>query len=168
MANVTGKAAAAAAAAAAVSRALSGAAEAERAFEQRWTMAALMVADRDLHEAVCDQRWLLRAAEAAGDPADIIMHSEAMCRGWRAAAAAMKKAGVAGDAVMIGEFGEIVVAIGRSQTAPPYLIERYGERLAYLRPREVAAMYMHYRQAQSVKAIWPDAEIVEVREKADG
>jgi hypothetical protein len=151
-----------------VSEVLSDAAEAARQFEQRWTMATLKAADPDLHEAVRDQMELLREAEAIGIAENIRMHGEAMCRGWRAAVDAMQGSGVAEDAVLIGEFGEIVVAIGRHQMAPQYLIERYGDRLAYLRPREVAAMYMHYRQAQSVKAIWPDAEIIEVRKKSDG
>lgn len=134
-------------------------------FEARWTMDALCRADPGLYEALTDQIGMFHDSLGRHPDQEIVEQGEAACRGWAAAIVAMEKSGIASDAVHIGEFGDVVVAIGRQQSAPAHLIERYGERLAWLRPREVAAMYMHYRHAQAVKAIWPDAEIIGIKDK---
>jgi hypothetical protein len=134
-------------------------------FEARWTMGALLRAEPDLHEAIEDQLGRFHESLVTGQDKEIVTHGEAMCRGWAAAIIAMEKSGIAEDAVHIGEFGDVIVAIGRAQRCPEWLRERYGEGLTYLRPREVAAMYFQVRAAQEVKRLWPDAEIVEVRGK---
>lgn len=145
---------------------LNEATEAARQFEQRWMRETLKRLDPGLAEAVQEQAEMLRAAVELKSDHEVTVHAAAMLRGWAAATKAMQLAGIAEDGVLIGEFGGITVAVGRQETVPSELVERYGKELAYLRPREVAAMYMHYRQAQDVKVLWPDAEIIEVREKA--
>ena len=134
-------------------------------YEARWTMNALLREAPDLHEALEDQIGMFHDSLSQSDDAEIIEQGEATCRGWLAAIDKMEKSGIADDALHIGQFGDLVVAIGRQQKCPEWLREKYGDELAYLTPREVASIYFAYREAQHVKREWPDAEIVEVRAK---
>ena len=135
-------------------------------YEARWTMNALLREAPDLHEALEDQIGMFHDSLATGDDDnEIVEQGEATCRGWMAAVERMEKSGISDDAVHIGEFGDIVIAVGRQQKAPVHLREEYGYELVWLTPREVASIYFAYREAQYVKREWPDAEIVEVREK---
>jgi len=134
-------------------------------FEARFTMNALLREAPDLHEALEDQRGMFHESLVTGTDSDIVVHGEAMCRGWAAAITAMEKSGITDDAIHIGEFGEVVVAIGRQQKAPEWVREKYGDEVRWLTPRAVAAMYFQIREVDAVKKLWPDAEIVEVRNK---
>ncbi len=137
-------------------------------FEARFTMNALQREAPDLHEALEDQRGMFHESLVTGTDSEIVDHGEAMCRGWAAAITAMEKSGITDDAIHIGEFGEVVVAIGRQQKAPQWLREQYGEKVTYLTPREVAALYFKIREVDVVKKLWPDAEIVDVRDAHAG
>lgn len=134
-------------------------------FETRWTMDALYRVAPDLPEAIEDQRSMFYEILVTGEDREIIEHGEAMCRGWAKAIETMEKSGIADDAYHIGTFGEVTVMIGREKTMPPWLREQYGNEVQYLNPREVAAMFMQIRHVEVVKALWPDAEIVAVRDK---
>lgn len=136
------------------------------AFEARFTMNALKCQAPELHEALEDQRGMFHESLVTGTDAEIIKQGEAMCRGWHAAIIAMEKSGIANDAIHIGEFGGVQVAIGRQQKAPPEFREQYGDEVTWLSPREVAALYMQVHcVAHPAKLLWPDAEIIEVRMK---
>lgn len=139
--------------------------EAAAKFEARFTMNALLREAPDLHEALEDQRGMFHESLVTANDQQIAMHGEAMCRGWMAAITAMEKSGITNDAIHIGEFGEVVVAIGRQQKAPEWVREEYGENVTYLTPRECAALYFKIREVDAVKKLWPDAEIVGVRNK---
>ncbi len=134
-------------------------------FEARFTMNALLREAPDLHEALEDQRGMFHESLVIGTDSEIVEHGEAMCRGWAAAVTAMEKSGITDDAIHIGEFGGVVVAIGRQQKAPEWLREQYGANVAYLTPRECAALFFKIREVDAVKKLWPDAEIVDVRDK---
>jgi len=134
-------------------------------YEARWTMNALLREAPDLHAALEEQIDMFHDSMTTGDDADIIEQGEATCRGWQAAIAKMEQSGIADDAIHIGQFGETVVAVGRQQCAPGWLREQYGAELVWLTPREVAAMWFHYRETHAIKKEWPDAEIIEIREK---
>lgn len=136
-------------------------------FETRWTMDALYRAAPDLHEAIEDQQRMFYESLVTGDDKEIHAHGEAMCRGWEKAIETMEKSGIANDAYHIGQFGDVTVAIGRQKKMPDWFREQFGYDVVWLNPREVAAMFMQYRQAQDVKHLWPDAEIVEVRAKRE-
>lgn len=134
-------------------------------YEARWTMGALLRADSDLHEALEEQIAWFHEALVTGSDNEITMHGEATCRGWAAAIIAMEKSGTADDAYHIGEFGETRVMIGRQQHMPPHLREQYGDEMVWLTPREIAALYTKLELARALKAVWPDGEIVNIRNK---
>lgn len=136
-------------------------------FEARWTMNTLLRESPDLHEALEDQQGMFHESLVTGDDRQIVMHGEATCRGWQAAIIAMEKSGIADDAYHVGVFGHTTVVIGRSKTPPQHLIEQYGEDLVYLNPREVAAIWVKIEQVAEVKRLWPDAEVMDIRSKAE-
>src|SRR4051812_32621849 len=88
------------------------------AFEARWTMNALSREAPDLHEALQDQLGMFHESLVTGTDEQLVEQGEAMCRGWAAAITAMEKSNIAADAIHIGEFGGVTVAIGRMQKAP--------------------------------------------------
>lgn len=136
-------------------------------FEARWTLGALLREAPDLHEALEDQIGMFHESLVTGKDKEVVDHGEATCRGWQAAIIAMEKSGIADDAYHVGEFGDTVVMIGRQKKAPEHLVEKYGEGLVWLNPREVAVMYMQIERVAEVKRLWPDAEIVEIKNKRE-
>lgn len=128
-------------------------------FESRWTMRALRRVDPDLCQAVDEQRALFHEAILTGEDDAIREHGDAMCRGWAAAVLRMEQAGEADDAYMLGQSGGIVVAIGSQRSAAARVRELHGERVIWLTPDEVAAMFGGLQSVAMVKALWPGAEI---------
>jgi hypothetical protein len=135
-------------------------------FEARWMMGALAFHASDLHEALEDQIGRFNHALLKGTDAEIVEQGEATCRGWQAAIVAMEESGIADDAYHIGEFGGVIVAIGRQRHAPEHLRKQYGPDLVWLTPRECAALYTKLEVARALKAEWPDGELVDIRGKA--
>lgn len=146
-------------------RMLEKASRAAELFEGRWTLNALLRVDPDLHEALEDQQGRFHESLSTKNDVEIAEQGEAMCRGWAAAIQAMERSGEAQDAIHIGTFGPVVVAIGRQRYAPEWVRDQYGEGIVWLTPREVAALHFRVMEAENVKRLWPDVEIVGVRKK---
>lgn len=141
--------------------------EAASAFESRWTMRALKRVDADLYEAIDDQLSMFHEALLKGEDSEIREHGEAMCRGWVAAVSKMEQLNEPDDAVMLGQDSKtgMVVAIGNQKAATQRVRELHGERVVFLTPDEVASMFAGMQIVAKVKALWPGAEIEEVRSK---
>lgn len=136
-------------------------------FESRWTMRALARVDVELHQAVEEQHQLFHEAIMGGESGQLREHGEAMCRGWAAAAARMDRAGEPDDAYFIGQDSRtgLRVAIGDQRAAATRVRDLHDERVVWLTPDEVAAMFAGLQGVAQVKALWPDSEITEVRPK---
>jgi hypothetical protein len=141
--------------------------EAAVAFESRWTMRALKRVDNDLYEAVEEQRQLFHEAILKGEDEEIKEHGEAMCRGWAAAITRMEEANELDDAYMLGQSHGTTVAIGAQRSASARVRELHGDRVVWLTPDEVAAMFAGLQDVAKVKALWPGAEIVRVERYPD-
>lgn len=137
------------------------------AFESRWTMRALRRVDTDLCQAVEEQRALFHEALLIGENPEITEHGEAMCRGWQAAVVRMEQAGEPDDAYFLGASGGVTVAIGGCRASNARVRELHGDRVVWLTPDEVAAMFAGLQGVALVKALWPDSEITEVRRQGD-
>ncbi len=134
-------------------------------YESRWTLHALELVDSELHAALTEQVDMFHEQLVTGEDEEIIDHGEAMCRGWRAAIVAMEQSNIADDAYLVGRFGDITIAVGRSAKSSQRVRDVHGENVVWLTPREVAGMFFRIREVEAVKALWPDAEIVNVRLK---
>lgn len=139
--------------------------EAAAWYESRWTLRALLRTDHNLHELIQEQLSLFHEACLLGEDAEIVEQGEAMCRGWMAAVRRMEQSGEPDDAYLLGQHGGTVVAIGAQRAASARVRELHGDRVVWLTPDEVAAMFAGIQDVGKVKALWPDAEIVEVRNK---
>lgn len=137
------------------------------AFESRWTMRALRRVDAELCQAVDEQRQLFHEAILTGEDEQIREHGEAMCRGWSAVVVRMEQAGEPDDAYLLGQHGGTMVAIGAQRSANARVRELHGERVVWLTPDEVAAMFAGMQSVAKVKALWPGAEITRVERYAD-
>lgn len=136
-------------------------------FESRWTMLALRRVDAELCQAVDEQRELFHEALLLGEDDQIREHGEAMCRGWQAAVARMEQAGEDDDAYLLGQDGGMMVAIAAQRSAAARVRELHGERVVFLTPDEVAAMFAGMQTVAKVKALWPGAEITRIERYAD-
>ena len=134
-------------------------------FETRWTLASLKRVNANLHEALEDQLAMFHESLVTGEDENIIYYGEGMCRGWWQATIEMEKAGVEDDAYLIGQFGQTVVAIGRQARRPERVRELHGKNVIWVTPREVAALVSKVSLFDEVKALWPDAELIDIREK---
>jgi hypothetical protein len=130
------------------------------AFESRWTMRALKRVDADLCQAIDEQRALFHEAILTGEDDQIKEHGEAMCRGWQAAVVRMEQAGEPDDSYVLGSSGGVMVAIGSQRSASARVRELHGDRVVWLTPDEIAAMFVGMQTVATVKALWPGAEIV--------
>lgn len=144
---------------------LSQAAAAAAMFESRWTMRALRRVDADLHDAVEEQQSLFQESLLLGEDDQIREHGEAMCRGWQAAVVRMEHEQEPDDAYQIGEHGGTTVAIAQQRSASMRVRDLHGERVIFLTPDEVAAMFVGMQAVAQVKALWPGAEITKVINK---
>lgn len=129
-------------------------------FESRWTMRALRRVDAELCQAVDEQRSLFHEAILTGEDDQIREHGEAMCRGWQVAAVRMEQAGEPDDAYLLGQHGGVMVAIAVQRSASARVRDLHGERVVFITPDEVAAMFAGMQSVAKVKALWPGAEIV--------
>lgn len=136
-------------------------------FESRWTMRALKRVDHDLCEAVEEQQSLFYEAIMLGDDPQIKEHGEAMCRGWSAAVLRMEQAKEPDDSYVVGICSTtgLKVAVGVQRAAIARVREIHGERVVWLHPDEVAAMFVGLQSVAAVKGLWPGAEITRVVER---
>lgn len=137
------------------------------AFESRWTMRALKRVDVELCQAVDEQRQLFHEAILTGEDDQIREHGEAMCRGWQATVVRMEQAGEPDDSYMLGQSHGVMVAIGSQRSASARVRELHGDRVVWLTPDEVAAMFAGLQGVAEVKALWPGAEITRVERYPD-
>jgi hypothetical protein len=79
----------------------------------------------------------------------------------------MEKSNIADDAYLVGRFGDVTIAVGRSAKSSQRARDVHGDGVVWLTPREVAAMFFQIREVETVKALWPDAEIVSVKMKTE-
>jgi hypothetical protein len=138
------------------------------AFESRWTMHALQRVDADLHQAVEEQQQLFHVMLLLGDEKQIKEHGEAMCRGWAAAVARMEQHKEPDDSYLLGFDPKTgtKIAIAEQRSASARVRDLHGERIIFLTPDEVAAMFAGLQTVATVKALWPGAEIMSARGKA--
>ena len=136
-------------------------------FESRWTLRALLRIDPDLHDRLLDQQSLYHQALVTGSLADVEDQSAAMCRGWGAVTRTMEAAGAPDDAYLLGLHGGTGtrVAIGEQKQAIARVRELHGQTVVWITPDEVAAMVAGMEVVKSIKAIWPDAEVINLYPK---
>jgi len=136
-------------------------------FESRWTMRALKRVDAGLHQALDEQRSLFHEAILTGEDDQIREHGDAMCRGWQAAVVRMEQAQEPDDSYVLGMSGGVTVAIGSQRSASARVRELHGDRVVWLTPDEIAAMFAGMQTVATVKALWPGAEITRVERYPD-
>ena len=135
-------------------------------FEARWTVMGLRNVDRDLAVDLAAQRDLFNEACVTGEPRDIVMHGEAMVRGYLAATSAMEGAGVPDDSYLLGMCPTtgFKVAIGNNKGAVERVRNLYGEDVVWISPDEVATLMASSQAFMTVAAIkkkFPGAEVIE-------
>lgn len=138
-------------------------------FESRWTMRALRRVDVELCQAVEEQSGLFHEAILTGEDDQIREHGEAMCRGWQAAVVRMEQAGEPDDCYQIGfdPGSGMTVAIAAQRSASARVRDLHGDRVIFVTPDEVAAMFAGMQTVAKVKALWPGAEITRIERYAD-
>lgn len=135
-------------------------------FERRWTWLALRRVDAELATALHEQRELFNQECVTGQPAEIALHGEALCRGYAVVVRAMEAAEAPDDAYVIGRdpVSGFTVAIGNQRAAVDRALELHGSRVTWVTPDEVAAMMASpFISVAEVKRIFPGAEIIEFR-----
>jgi hypothetical protein len=145
-------------------------------FEARWTRWALFRVDPELAKRLGEQRALYTQMLLDGYENDIVMHGEAMVRGWRAAIARMdgSQGGVVepDDAYWVGDDPKsgIRVVVGQQRASEKRARELYGGDALFLTPDEVAVMAgaLRLQRVEAVKAVFPGAQIVKVQKKEGG
>jgi len=139
-------------------------AHAAAAFECRWLMSSLARVDPELHGNLLEQRSFWAQAQVTGDAQEVVEQGEAMIRGWQAAVARMLQAGAPDDAYVLGQHGDMIVAIGLNGGLSR-VRELGGQRVVWLTPDEVAQLYAGLQMIGKVQELWPDARVVSVVEK---
>jgi hypothetical protein len=59
----------------------------------------------------------------------------------------------------------MMVAIGNQRSASARVRELHGDRVVWLTPDEVAAMFVGLQSVATVKSLWPGSEIARVVER---
>lgn len=138
-------------------------------FESRWTMRALRRVDAELCQAVEEQRSLFAEALLVGGEVEVVEHGEAMCRGWAVAVRRLEEAQEPDESYFLGQDSRtgIQVAVGPSSAATARVRELHGDRVIWLTPDEVAAMFAGLQDVAKVKALWPGAEITRIERYPD-
>lgn len=135
-------------------------------FEARWTVMGLRNVNRDLAVDLVEQQNLFSEACVTGEPRDIVMHGEAMVRGFLAATTVMEGAGVPDDSYLLGTCPTtgFKVAIGNNKGSVERVRNLHGEDVVWLSPDEVATLMASSQAFMTVAAIkkkFPGAEVVE-------
>lgn len=147
-----------------VSQCLAMVSPAESAFRSRWRLSTLQRINPDLHDMLLEQMALYETALVTGSDAEAKLQSEAMVRGWRAACAALEAPLQSDDAYLVGwDAGtatKVVISDQRSSVGRVQIKD--GERVLMVTPDEVARVIGGMRMIAEAKAIFPDAEIVQL------
>ena len=136
---------------------------AQASFDTRWSMDALQRVDAELHGRLVEQRQLWHEAQIVGDEVEMERQGEALCRGWVWAIERMERAGEPDDAYMLGQHGNLLVAIGERKAA--HSVVRDGRQAVWLTPDAVAKMAAGLQTLATLRELWPDAELVRVVER---
>lgn len=126
-------------------------------------MHALRRVDAELHARLVEQCQLWHEAQIVGDEAEVERQGEAMCRGWVAAVARMEREGEPDDAYILGQHGNLLVAIGERKAA--HEVVRDGRQAVWLTPDAVAKMAAGLQTLGTLRELWPDVEVVRVVER---
>lgn len=157
----------AAAAESVISECLALVAPAESAFRSRWRFSTLARVDPDLANLVEEQRTLYDVALLTGSDQECREQAAAMVRGWRAACARLEQPLQSDDAyfvgwdsrtgrkVVIGDHPASTARVQPSATQP-------GLSVTYITPDEVARLVTGLEMLDSVKAYFPDAELISI------
>jgi len=145
-----------------IPRVMGQVAEAAKAFESRWTLAALKRVDADLYKIFNEQQGLYHEALITGTDHEVEEQAAAMCRGWAAVARAMEAARAEDDAYLLGFHGGTGtrVAIGEQKHAIARVRELHGDKVIWITPDEVAALVGGMELLKAAKGVFPDAEII--------
>lgn len=137
-------------------------------FESRWTLRALARVDPELRQNLKEQSDMFREALLLGEDEEIKEQGDAMCRGWAAAIQRMVQAEEPDDSYILGSDTKsgIQVAVSGKLSSRARVRDVHGERVIFLTADEVAAMFVGLQRIAEVKALWPGAEITEVRPNA--
>jgi hypothetical protein len=81
----------------------------------------------------------------------------------------MEKAKEPDDSYILGQDAKsgMMVAIGNQRSASARVRELHGDRVVWLTPDEVAAMFVGLQSVATVKSLWPGAEIQRVERYPD-
>lgn len=145
--------------AAAVSRAA-------EAFEGRWSRLALRRVNSDLDDRLNRQIALWYEARRAGDPDHVLNRGQGMLRGYAKCAEAMEEADAPDDAYSFGQARDGRVVSFGPVAAAQRVAERFpGQSIPHFTFDEAAELLLELSLVSAVKAAWPGAEVVEVRER---
>jgi predicted exporter len=154
----------------AVSQALTLVAPAETAFTSRWRLTTLQRLDADLYARIQEQQDLYDSAMLKGTDDEVREQSAAMVRGWRAACQRMERPLQPDDAYLVGHdptsFTRVVIGHHTQSAARTQYVE--GQTTIFVTPDEVAALFTSMTALRTVKALFPDAEIMEVTPSKKG
>jgi len=133
---------------------------AEAAFTDRWLLRSLRLVNRALYDALEEQRSFFRQAEFVGEPEDIRVQGEALCRGWQEAVKAMEEAEAPHDAYLLGEHRALTVAIGELPAGDRRIRDIDGRRVVWLTPDEVARLWSGLQSLATVRELWPGSQVI--------
>jgi hypothetical protein len=138
------------------------------AFESRWSLAALARAEPGLHLRLMEAREGERRARESGDEDEMLRWGEVLCRGYRKCADVMAAVGQPEDAYLIGRDPQTGTKIAIGCVPSAQRVAELHPGMPHYTPDEIATMLANMRGANAVsavKALFPGAEIVEVRER---
>ena len=138
------------------------------AFESRWSLGALARAEPGFHRRLMEAREGERRARESGDEDEMIRWGEVLCRGYRKCADVLAVLGQPEDAYLIGRDPQtgMKIAIGGKPSAQR--VAELHPGTPHYTPDEIATMLSNLRGVNAistVKALFPGAEIVEVRDR---
>jgi hypothetical protein len=153
---------------AAIRKWVSAVRDAARAFEARWTWAALKRVDPDVHGRLVEQRNIFDRVVVTGMAAEVETHGAALCRGYAKAVQALDAAAERDDAYLLGQDPRsgFRVAIGEHKATAERVRELHGQSVVWVTPDEVAALLAGLHgidQIAEVKRLFAGAEILDVR-----
>jgi hypothetical protein len=150
--------------------------EAALLFERRWTMLALRRVNPELATLLFEQQQLFNQECVTGQPADIALHGESLCRGYAAVVRMMEAAGKNGEAVeddayMLGSdpVSGLKVALDSSRRRAGRVVEIHGAKTIWVTPDEVAAITgsAPFRAIAAAERSFPGIEGIKFRKPED-
>jgi hypothetical protein len=135
-------------------------ADAQRAFESRWTLQSLRRVNPELYVRFTEQQEITAEAQVTGSDSERRAQEEALERGWRALVTAMQNQPE--NAYLTGLDGRTGLRVAISEQLAVRVVEQDGERMIHLTPDEVATLLASVQGIALIKQLLPGAVLTDL------